>query len=77
MERTSLFQPQDAKVTNNNAISCAHNLRLKVSLKCALDIRLRTQSKVRIAEEPICKGLVRTFMVVLITLSMMCSLSQM
>jgi len=75
MERTSQFQPQDGKVTNSNAISCAHNLRLKIFLKCALDIRLRSQSKVRIAEEPICKGLVRTLMVVLITLSMKCSLS--
>ncbi|AZA54764.1 hypothetical protein EG348_18045 [Chryseobacterium sp. G0201] len=75
MERTAQFQTLNGKVTNNNAISCAHSLRLKIFLKCALDIRLRTQSKVRIAEEPICKGLVRTFMVVLITLSMKCSMS--
>jgi hypothetical protein len=59
----------------NNAILDAQPQRLKFTLKCACDIRLTIQSKVRIAEELIRKVMVPTLMAIGLMLTLKCSLS--
>ncbi|TGN22542.1 hypothetical protein [Empedobacter tilapiae] len=75
MDRTTKAQKSECAVTTYNANHYAHRLKLKFSLKCALDIRLIIQSKVRIAEERLSKVLVRTLMVLAVTISIKASVS--
>lgn len=75
MERTVQFQKRDGEEKDYDANLRARKLNLEFSFKVALDIRLRIQSKVRIAEEHLCKLLVRTFMVLGLMISIKGSVS--
>ncbi|MDM1519394.1 hypothetical protein [Myroides odoratimimus] len=75
MERTNLIQKREGESTVNNASLRARKSNLGLSFKMALDIRLRFQSIVRIAEERLCKVLVSTFMVIGLMISIKASVS--
>jgi len=75
MQRPDLPKVTEVETLDNNAILNARPIRLRISLKCAFDIRLTIQSKVRIAEELIRKVMVPTLIAIGLMLSVKGSLS--